>query len=115
MFCWRRNNSIHTLGYRICPNRSAVHECKGLGVHPLVSIIKLVIRYLPVHYAYIYKQEPRGPLFIQGSGNVRMCGSQTDRNIAQILVFLDDLLMFYKAFDVNLIWYVCCWRGLRVY
>ncbi len=40
-------------------------------------------------------------LCLQGSGALRMCDSQTDQNTAQILVFLDDILMFYQAFGVN--------------
>ncbi len=48
--------------YHICPNRSAVHKCKGLGARLLISTIKPVIRYL--QNAYIYgKQELHGPLF----------------------------------------------------
>ena len=31
-----------------------------------------------------------------------MCGSQTDQNIAQILLLLGDRLMFYQPLDVNL-------------
>ncbi len=92
-----------------CSNRSAVRECKGsMGARLLISTIKPVIQYLQHS-----KQEPHGPL--QGSGNLRMCGSQTDRNTARILVFLDDLLMFYQAFGVNLMRYVLCCRGVRVY
>ncbi len=53
-------------------------------------------------------------LCLQGSGDLRMRGSQTDRNIAQILVFLDNLFNvlsdIWCEFDM-----VCCWRGLRVY
>ncbi len=30
-------------------------------------------------------------LFLQESGYLRMCDRQTDQNIAQILVFLEDL------------------------
>ncbi len=41
-------------------------------------------------------------LCLQESGDLRICGSQTEQNIAQILLFLDDLLMFYHAFGVNL-------------
>ncbi len=37
-----------------------------------------------------------------------MCCSQRDHNIAGIL-------LFYQAFGANLMWYICCWRGLRVY
>ena len=48
----------------------------------------------------------RVDLCLQASGGLRMCGSQTDRNTAQILVFLDDLLMFYQQFGVNLMWCV---------
>ncbi len=33
-------------------------------------------------------------LVLQGSGDLCMCHSQMDWNIAQILLFLDDLFMF---------------------
>ncbi len=36
---------------------------------------------------------------------------KADWNITQILLFLDDLLMFYQAFGVNLMWYFCCLGG----
>ena len=41
---------------------------------------------------------------LQGSGDLCMCCSQRDQNnyITQILLFLDNLLMFYPAFGVNL-------------
>ncbi len=42
-------------------------------------------------------------LCLQGSGNLHMCSSHTDRNTARILVFWDDLLMFYQAFGVNFV------------
>ena len=38
----------------------------------------------------------RVDLRLQGSGNICMCGSLTD-----LLLFLDDLLMFYHTFGVN--------------
>ena len=41
--------------------------------------------------------------FFLGSGDLHMFVSETDKDIAQILVFLDNLLMFYQAFGVNLI------------
>ncbi len=41
-------------------------------------------------------------LFLQGSGDLQMCGSQADQNITHILLFRDDLLMFCEAFGVNL-------------
>ncbi len=41
-------------------------------------------------------------LCLQGSGDLHICGSQTDQNIARILLFLDDLLMFYQPSGVNL-------------
>ena len=50
---------------------------------------------------------PSGLSCLQESGDLRMCGSQTDGNISRILVFLDNLLRFYQAFGVNLMWYVC--------
>ena len=45
-------------------------------------------------------------LCLQGSGDLSMCGSQTDRNTARILVFWDDFLMFLGIlceFDVCLV------------
>ncbi len=51
-------------------------------------------------------------LCLQGSGNLHMFGSQTDWNIATILVFLGDLWMFCQAIGVNLMWYVCLLEGL---
>ena len=41
-------------------------------------------------------------LCLKGSGNLRMCGSQTDQNTTEILVFLDGLFIYYHAFGVNL-------------
>ena len=35
-----------TYMYRICPNRSTVRECKGLGARLLISTINPVVRYL---------------------------------------------------------------------
>ena len=45
-------------------------------------------------------------LCLQGRGDFRMCGSQTDQNTASILVFWDELLMFYQAFGVHLMCFV---------
>ncbi len=39
---------------------------------------------------------------LQGSGHLRMCGSQMDQKIGSGLLFHDDLLMFYQAFGVSL-------------
>ncbi len=64
-----------------------MREWKGLGARLLFSTIKPVAPYL--QYAY-GKQDPRGPLFTR-SGDLYMCGSQTDWNTARILVFLDNL------------------------
>ena len=72
-------------------------------------------------YTRIYGNRDHMDLCLQGSGDLHMCGSQMDRNIAhsRILLFLDDLLMFYQAFGVNLsldrCGMFCCWRGLRFY
>ncbi len=52
---------------------------------------------------------------LQGSGDLPTYGSHTEQNIVRISLFLDDLLMFYQALGVNLMRYVCYWRGLRVY
>ncbi len=53
---------------------------------------------------HIYgKQEPCGPLFTRKWKFVHVrLQSQADWNTAQILVFLDDILMLYQAFGVNL-------------
>ncbi len=53
-------------------------------------------------------------VYKQGSGDWCMWRSQMDRNIAQISLLFDDLLMSYQAFGVNLMWYFCSWRGLHV-
>ncbi len=77
-----------------------MRECKGLGARLVISTIKPAVRYL--QYAYIYgKQEPHGPLFTKKWRFAHVL-QPTDRNTARILVFLDDLLMFYQAFSVNL-------------
>ena len=48
----------------------------------------------------------RVDLCLQGSGDLCMCCSQTDWNTARILVFLDNLFMFFQAFGVNLMCFV---------
>ncbi len=54
-------------------------------------------------------------LCLQGSGDLHICSSQTEWSITQILVFLDDLLMFLSGmwceFDVMCF---CC-KGMHVY
>ena len=55
-----------------------------------------------VVYMHIYGSRNHMDPCLQGSGDLCMCGSQTDQNIAQILPFLDNLLMFYQAVGVNL-------------
>ncbi len=108
-----RSKKTHT----ICPNRSAVRECKG-WVHG-VRIYQFQQWSLSsdTYNTHIHgKQQLHGPFFTRISGDSGMCGSQTDRNIARILVLLDDLLMFYQAFGVNLMmWCVFCCRVVRVY
>ncbi len=75
--------------YHIYPNRSTVHECKGLGARLLIHIFTVNRNHMD--------------LSLQGSGNLLMCGSQMDWNIAWILVFFDMIFfMFYGAFGVNL-------------
>ncbi len=71
--------------YRICPNRSTVRECKGLGVHKACHLVPTTV-----------------VLCIFRSSDVHMCVSQTDWNITRIWPFLNDFLMFYQAFGVNL-------------
>ncbi len=63
----------------------------------------------PVHITavystiYIYGIGNHIDFCLQESGDLGMCGSQTDWNIARILLLLDDLLRFYQVFDGNLI------------
>ncbi len=39
-------------------------------------------------------------LCLQGIGDLHICSSQTGKNIAQILLFPDYLLLFYQAFGM---------------
>ena len=55
-----------------------------------------------VVHSHIYGTRNHMDLCLKGSSNLRMCGSQMDRNIAQILLFL-DLLIFYLG-----IWTYTC-------
>ncbi len=71
-------------------------------------------------YIHLYTvKRNRVYLCLQGSGDLRMCGSHTDRNTARILMFCtfwDDILMFYLAFGVYLMLYTgFCRRAVRVY
>ncbi len=90
--------------HRICPNRSAVHKCKGLG--PCLKNFKYKA-YGPVPTAVVCtgthfcSERNYMDLCLQGIGNLLMCCcSQMDQNITQILLFLDDQLLFYQAFHV---------------
>ncbi len=82
--------------YRICPNKSAVHECKGLGAR-LTDVNNKACHPVPttVVYMHIYGTRNHVDLCLQENGDLRMCDSQTDQKIFQILLFLGDLLMFY--------------------
>ncbi len=87
---YAKMSTVYNMVY-VLNNRSAVHECKGLGaLRLLMSTIKPVVRYLQ----YTVSRN-RVDLCLHGNGDLRMCGSQTDRSTARILVFLDDLLIFY--------------------
>ncbi len=59
------------------------------------------------HIFNIYGDRNHVNLCLQGSGDLRMYSSQTDQNIAQILLFLDDLLMSYQTFSVTLSFIRC--------
>ncbi len=53
----------------------------------------------------IWQQEPLAMglnLLTRISDKWRICGSQTNWKITQILLFYDDLLMFYQTFGVSL-------------
>ncbi len=53
-------------------------------------------------YTHIYGNRNHMDLCLQGRCNLRMSDNQTEQNIAQILLFLDDPSMFYQAFGVSL-------------
>ena len=80
-----------------------MRECKGLGAR-LINFNNTACCLLPiiVVYIHIYGNMKHMDLCLQGSGDLHMRGSQTDQNITRILLFLDDLLIFYQAFGVNL-------------
>ncbi len=54
-----------------------------------------------VVYRHIHSNRNHVDLCLQGSSDLRLCGSQLDQNIAPILLFLDDPLMFFPALGVN--------------
>ncbi len=87
---------------------------QGLGC-PSINFSDKACHPLPTIHIYMYMvNRNHMNLCLQASADLLMFGSQIDQNIARILI-LDDLLMFCQAFGVNLVWYVCCWRGLHVY
>ncbi len=75
-------------------------HCTSAGAwvqrHLLISIIKPVVWYLQCPYTLHMVNRNHMDLCLQGSGSLCICGSQTDRNIAKILVSLDDLLCFIR-------------------
>ena len=77
---------------------------QGLGCAS-VNFNNKACRPVPTICIYTVKMEPHGCLFIQGNGDLLMCGSQTDQNTARILMFFTVFglsFMFYQAFGVNL-------------
>ncbi len=80
-----------------------MHKSKGLGAH-LKKVNNTACRPVSttVVYTHTYGNRNHMDLCLPGSGGLRMCSSQTIRNITHILLFLDNLLMFYQAFGVNL-------------
>ncbi len=76
-----------------------MRECKGLDARLfLLNFNNYVVWYLQYAYTRVYgKQELCEHIYIvirnhmdlclQGSGDLRMCGSQADLNTARILVF----------------------------
>ena len=74
------------------PNRSAVRECKDLDMHLKNFNNKGLLTVTGTTNDFC----------LLGSADLHMCCSQTDQNIAGILFFLNNLLMFYQAFGLNL-------------
>ncbi len=108
--------------YCICPNRSAVRECKGLGARLKILILKPVVwllqgfgctsknfnikayRLVSTRVVYIrifHVFMVTGTTWTFTYMAVAICTCVTPKG-AWILLYLDDLLMFYQAFGVNL-------------
>ncbi len=76
-----------------------MRECKGLGAR-LINFNNAACHPLPTRVVYacthdIFKltgTTRSRDLCLHQSSNLCMCGSPTDENIAQILLFLDDIL-----------------------
>ena len=82
--------------YRVCPNWSTVRECKlELGCTS-INFNNKPCRPVPTIRIYTVNRN-RVDLCLQGSGDLRMCGSQTDRNTARILMFFTVL---WQSFNV---------------
>ncbi len=73
---------------------------KGMGAHLSISIINRDL--VPKICIYTVNRN-HVDVYSLGSGDLHMCGSQMDRNIARILVFLDDLWCFI----MHLVWIWC--------
>ncbi len=84
--------------YDICPNR---HTVQRFGCASINIISKKACHLVPIMRTYTVNRT-HVDLCLQVCGDLPMCSSQM------------DCLMFYQAFGVNLMWYVCCWRGLRI-
>ena len=80
-------------------------RARDLGACLKFSTIKSVIPYLQQWYGiytHTHIQRINLDFCLQGSGDLRNCCSQTEENIAWILVLPADILMSYQAFAVNL-------------
>ena len=97
--------------YRICPNRSTVQRVEGLGCASINSNNK-ICRPVPTMRIYVVNRN-RVDLCLQESGDL----NARQPNVVEYcsnFIFLDNLLMFYQAFGVNLLWYVCSWRSMCI-
>ena len=77
---------------------------QGLGCTSINFNNKACCRVPTIHIYTVHRSQM--DLYLQGSSDLRMCGSQTDQNTTQILLFWGDHLMFYRVFGVNLMWCV---------
>ncbi len=77
------------------------HKCKALIGCTSKNFNNKVCRPMPTTVVYSGNRNHIN-LCLQGSGDLRMCGSQTDWNITLILMLIGDLLTFHHAFGVNL-------------
>ena len=96
-------------------------EFNNLGARLKISIIINNKACRPIRktvvYTHIYGNKNHVGLCLQGSGGLRMCGSQNGLEYSSNLFLDDGRLVFYQAFGVDLSFKRCGMlvEGLSVY